>query len=429
MSGFVAPGSTRLYTLHDTLERALRNALGAVGSDAAIRRCDLGSDLKCESAHTKAEMDKPIYNSPQSRLDLFFTADAKGKITEAGGLIEANRIAVLATDGMQAQATTSGAPGGGKPCLGGADPECMAYLLKQRVAAGYGVWLSLLYLPFNGVHGGYRPLDDTHWQRIQQHVADLRQDPYFQGVSFKLGDRNAKPRFTSYAYQGVKPFMVIAVSKDHRAGREFVKQLADIARKENLTQPVNGIYSIELAPIPSQTLQITNIKKDPSSRNTAISLVTRERKSGYYDFLVECEREGETTFFVEAKRTGDVKSLLESVAVEFSMVNSGDDKLPADTLTVKNPFVKSDDADTYRAEIACKCKTVRAGNYDRWFKLQANLKSELSASSPWAALHTDNAYEAPERFYGLKELVQKVLEPATKEPRISDCLQFRLQRK
>jgi hypothetical protein len=289
--------------------------------------------------------------------------------------------------------------------------------------------MALLYLPFTGAHAGYRPLDNSHWQRIQQHVAGLAQDPYFQGVSFKLGARNAKPTFTAYGYQGVKPFLIIAVSKDHRAGREFIKQLTDIARKESVTQPANGIYSIELAPIPSRTLQISNIRQDPSSRNTAIRLVSRERKNGGYNFLVECEREGETTFFVEAKQTDDTQSLLDSAAVEFTLAASGDDKLPADALTVKGPFEKGNDPATYRAEITCKCKPVRAGNHERWFKLQANLKSDPGASSPWAALHTDNTYEAPERFYGLKDLVRKILEPAAKEPRVSDCLQFRLQRK
>src|SRR5262249_27597811 len=274
-----------------------------------------------------------------------------------------------------------------------------------------------------------RPLDESHWQRIQQHLANLPQDPYFQGVNFKLGARNTKPKFTSYSYQGIKPFLVIAVSKDHRAGREFVKQFTEIAKKENVAQPVNGIYSIELAPIPSQALRITNIRKDPNSMNTAIRLVTRERKNGFYDFLVECEREGETTFIVEAKRTDEAQSMLDSVAVEFTMGNSGGDKLPGENMTVKNPFVKGNEPGTYRSEINCSCKTVRTGNFERWFKLQTSLKSELNASSPWSALHTDNIYEAPERFYGLKELIQKVLEPATKEPRISDCLQFRLQRK
>jgi hypothetical protein len=287
----------------------------------------------------------------------------------------------------------------------------------------------MLHLPFKGLHGGYRPLDDTHWQRIQQHAAGLSQDPYFQGVSFKAGPRNGKSPFTSYAFQGVKPFLIIAVSKDYRAGREFVRQFIDMARKEKVAQPADGIYSIELAPIPSQALQIAAVKQDPTSTNASIRLVKRERKDGFYDFLVECEREGEVAFTVEAKRTDDAQSLLDSVSVEFNLVASGAGKFPADALTVKAPFAKTDDQGVYRAEMTCKCRAVRPGEYELWLKLEANLKPDLSASSPWSALHTDNTYEAPERFYGLKDLAQKVLEPATKEPRVSDCLHFRLQRK
>jgi hypothetical protein len=378
-------------------------------------------------------MDKAIYTAPESRLDLFFTADAKGTASrDAGaaesGLIDGHRVAVLATDGMQAQPNDTGASGG-KPCLGGADPECMAYLLKNRVAAGYGVWMVMLYLPFKGLHGGYRPLDNSHWQRIQQHVAGLAQDPYFPGVRFALGPHNAKAAFSSYLYQGVKPFLLIAVSKDYRAGREFVQQFTEIARRENVAQPANGIYQIELAPLPAQTLQIASIKQDPASTNTDIRLVKRERKDGGYDFLAECERDGETVFTVEAKQTGDGQSLLDNVNVEFNLAVSGDGKFPAEALTIKGPFVKGKEPGSYQAQLACKCKAVRPGSYERWFRLQASLKPDLTASSPWSALHADNTYEAPERFYGLKDVIRKVMEPATKEPRVSDCLHFRLQRK
>jgi hypothetical protein len=424
MKGFVAARSTRLYTVHDALERAARGALGSVGSDATIRRCDLGLTLECGSPHAKGDMDKPIYTAQQSRLDLFLAPGQPGSPPDAVTL-DPYRLAVLVTDGLQAQSGDSG----GKPCLGGADPECIAYMLEQRAAAGYGVWLALLLLPFDGTHDAERPLDGTHWQRIEQHVAGLRQDPFFKGVDFRVQRPKGDANFRTYQYRGVKPFLVVALSKDWRAGRDFIRQFTDIARREGVTQPAGGSYWIELAPIPSHTLQITGLRQSAADANANIRVVDRRRKEGFYDFLVECEREGETTFVLEAKR-GDAEQAASSpLPIEFSFVPSGEAALPAQTLAFKSPLTPAADAGTYQVEVSCNCKQVRPGERQQWLRLQADIKADPGASSPWGALHSDNTYEAPERLYGLKEIVQRILGASAKEPRTTDCLRIRIDRK
>jgi hypothetical protein len=447
MKGFVAPGATRLFTVHDILERAVRNALGSVSAEASIRRCDLGAGLECRSPHNKEDMDKNIYTSSQSCLNRFFdpgqpVAASADKPAQDGGLIDSSRIAVLVTDGVQAQSNSSDnnacSRGDSKACLGGADPECIAYLLKQRAAFGYGIWLALLLMPFNGAYFAERPLGETEWQRIQEHVSTLSQDPYFQGVTFKVDRAQAKAPFRSYQFQGVKPYLVIALSKDWSAGRAFVRKFAEDIRNEPVTQPAAGIYWIELAPLPSQPLQIDNIRQSATDANASIRLIERKRRDGFFDFLVECEREGQTTFILEAKGTEDAQTTLDGVQITFNLVPSEIGKLPPEGLVVGPPLRRATGAEAnkpalYQTELTCNCKSVKANKpdeeYKSWLKLQTVLSAKLDASSPWAVLHADNTYESPERFYGLKEIVQNVLEPATTAPRTTDCLRFRLQRK
>lgn len=427
MKGFIAPRSTRLYTVHDALERAARDALGTTGSAAAIKRCDLGTSLECQSPHTKADMDKSIYTAPQSRLDLFLASGQTGAGTpqQGGVTLDSYRLAVLVTDGLQSQSDNAG----GKPCLGGADPECIAYLLEQQAAAGYGVWLAMLLLPFDGTHDSERPLDNTHWQRIEQHVAGLRRDPFFQGVDFKVDRPKTGTPFRTYHYSGVKPFLVVVLSKDWRAGRDFVRRFTESVRREGVTQPAGGGYWIELSPIPSQAIQITNLRQSAASDNPNIRVVDRRRKEGFYDFLVECEREGEATFILEAKRTDAAQDITGGVPAEFNLVNSGDAGLPPESLAFKSPLTSGAEAGVYQAELTCNCKPLRPGERQQWLRLQTNFKTDPGASSPWGALHTDNTYEAPERLYGLKEIVQKVLTASVKEPRTTDCLRLRIDRK
>lgn len=424
MKGFVAARSTRLYTVHDALERAVRGALGSVGSDAAIRRCDLGLTLECGSPHAKGDMDKPIYTAQQSRLDLFLAPGQPGAQPDAV-TPDPYRLAVLVTDGLQAQSGGSG----GKPCLSGADPECISYLLEQRAASGYGVWLALLLLPFDGTHDAERPLDATHWQRIEQHVAGLRQDPFFKGVDFKVQRAKGNANFHTYQYRGVKPFLVVALSKDWRAGRDFVRQFTDIVRREGVTQPAEGSYWIELSPIPSQTLQITNLRQSAAAANPNIRVVDRRRKEGFYDFLVECEREGETTFVLEAKRADAEQAAASPLPIEFSFVPAGEAALPPQSISFKSPLTPAAEAGTYQAEVTCNCKPLKPGERQQWLRLQADIKADPGASSPWGALHSDNTYEAPERLYGLKEIVQRILGASAREPRTTDCLRFRIDRK
>ncbi|HLL76013.1 MAG TPA: hypothetical protein VK421_12215, partial [Pyrinomonadaceae bacterium] len=423
MNGFARPGSVRLFTIHDTLERSVRNSLPAGGGGTPIKRCYLGDGLDCQSPLQVRALDNPSsYNARESRLDLFLSQspqkDADVKDAKAAtDPLAPYRLAVLVTDGMQARAAS-----GGGACLGGADPECMAYLLRQKAEQGYGIWMAMLMLPFNGTHYAERPLDDMLWQRIQQHAAEAGRDERFRGISFKVKRAGATP-FTSYQFEGVKPLVVIALSKDVEAGRNFVRQFADSIRREAVVTPADAVYSIELAPLSVRPRRVAKISIAPTSSVDEMTQVAgRRRDDGLYDYLVECGRGGDATFLVNWEEGAGAQALPEGVRADFQLVHNPGSTLPATQLSTRRV--------TDRAfEVQLTCRPLKPGAYAGCLDLRAELKADPGADAFWAALNADNMYEAPERLYGLREMVQKVLAAATEKPRGTDRVLFRVERK
>jgi hypothetical protein len=423
MKGFALAGSTRLYTLHSELERAVREASDAAATGTQVQRCYLGEQFDCAAKTHQPDPDKPdTYGANQSRLDLFF-AQAGGAQPAAGqqgdeDAINLHRLAVLVTDGMQARKPDAGAQPGA--CMGGADPDCIAYLLKQRVDQGYGVWMTLLLLPFKGTHYAERPLDNEQWQRIQQHIAQLQSDPYFQGVNFSVQRNGSAVPFESFNFQGVKPILVIALSRDWTLGRKFVAQFTAAIKRESVVQPASGVYSLELAPLavkPRLVSAITLAPEDPAIGVRPI--VTGTRTGDHLEYLTECERKGDAKFIFSTEEGAGPQSVPNDLPLNFRLVPAEQDE---GLLTI-TPAA----GQTYEGRLVCQQYTP--GTYDVWLKLQAELSKDPPANAFWSALHADNIYEAPERLYGLRDLVQKVLAGVTEKPRVTDCVRFQIERK
>ncbi|MFL6211549.1 MAG: hypothetical protein ACJ74W_22055 [Pyrinomonadaceae bacterium] len=424
MKGFALSGSVQLFTLHEEIERAVRGAVNAAGSAAAIKRCYLGSDLDCRTQINLRELDKDgTYNAKESRLDLFMRPAAQSGNTPAAAKgaedpIAPYRIAVLVSDGMQARTTGASESA---PCMAGADPDCMAHLLKQRAQQGYGIWLALLLLPFKGTHYPERPLDEAIWQRIEQHVAGLGQDPLYQGVTFKASRAGAGAPFESYHFEGVKPILVLALSKDIEAGRKFIQQFGDAIRRDSVVQPANAVYTMELAPLAVVPRQIAKLSIPPTAPAQGARQITSKRQPGLYDYLIECERNCATTLKATTEERGGQQVLPAGVRVDFELV-------PADgSLPSKNLRIAAAPDQTF--DLGLNGQQLGEGSYETCLSLRANLKPDPQSDTFWRALHTDNMYEAPERLYGLREMVQQVLDMITQQPRVTDQVRFRVERK
>lgn len=421
MKGFAQPGSVRLFAVHDALEKAVRNAIAASDS-STIRRCYLGDKLDCNTRISMQAMDSPgTYSATESRLDLFMTNAANGdpKPKEAQDPIDPYSISVLITDGMQARSPDSKSGG---PCLDGADPDCIAHLLKQRVSKGYGVWMALLLLPFKGTHFAEQPLDNARWQRVQQHISSLARDPYLQGVSCNVTKTGAGATFKSYSYQGVKPLLVLVLSRDRQLGRNFLQQFTGSIRKEGVVQPASAVYSMELAPLSVRPRQVAKISLAPQSPVQGVRPITQKRQGGVYDYLVECDANGSATFVVSWEDKEGTQAVPDGITVDYKLVPSNEGDFPQGRMMIGNATEKG-------FEARLSCQQIREGAYEAWFKLEAEMKADPNTASFWSALHADNMYEAPERLYGLKDLVQSVLLGAIEQPRVTDCIRFRIERK
>ena len=420
MNGFAQPGTTRLYTLHEQLQQAARDAVAASDpNNTKIDRCYLGDKLDCQTQHTLQDLtNSAVYRAGQSRLDLFL---AKDKTEDAKDPLAGRRLVVLVTDGMAAQ--KEGAGNGGT-CLGSADPQCVAYLLKQRVQEGYGVWLALVLTPFRGTHYAERPLDDALWQKTTQHVAALNQNPgpYFNGVTTQATRNGDGGTFEAFQFEGVKPLLIMALSPDPATGRKFIQQLGASLKNAPVAQPAGAVYTMELAPLTPPRRQISKVGLDPSIPADKVQQVKSARQGDYYSYKANCTRDGETTVLLDWADADAGTPLPEGVRFAYQLKQSGGN-LPAQLLVPQDITDKDKGA-----KVRLSCKQLREGCYTACLGLEAGLQLDAAAGGFWSALSADNTYEAPERLYGLRELVQQVL-AANAASRPLDRISFQVERK
>jgi hypothetical protein len=421
MNGFAIPGSVKLFTVHSELERAVRNGIAAAEASPAIRRCYLGSTLDCQRQLNLRELDRSgTYSARESRLDLFMlggpndgnSKDSKPPADPLGPY----RVAVLITDGMVASAPNASSAA---PCMAGADPDCMAHLLVERARQGYGIWMALLLVPFKGNHYAERPMDNAMWQRTQQHVATLSQDPYFKGVTYSAKRAGTNVPFEYYQFEGVKPIMVLVLSKDLQAGRAVMQQFTDSIKREAVVQPAAGVYAIELAPLSARSRQITKIGLPPTAQAQDARPISSGRKGGIYDYLIECDRNGTATLTATAAEEPGAPTVPFAADAKITLVPFGKAALPAGNLSTK-PLGDGN------FELRVSCQQIKPGSYETCLNLQADLAPDAQSDAFWKSLHADNIYETPERLYGLRDMVQKVLAAVTQEPRVTDRVRFRV---
>jgi len=427
MKGFVLRGSVRLYTLHEILERATRDVLAPVEPQTRIERCTIGETLDCAKAPSVSAMkEASTYSARESRLDLFFTTSSSTSqptdITSAPPRepIQQYRLSILVTDGMVARSPKATAAG---PCLAGADPECIGHLLRQQVQQGYGVWISLLYLPFQGLHFAERPLDETHWERLRQHLTDLGRDPYFPNITFTARRVDSRVPFTTFHFSGVKPLLILLLSRDANLGRQWIVKFRDLVTKEPLAHPPQGIYTMELAPLALPTRQIHKFSIDPQGKLNRMRFVVAQRHSSeaFFDVLLECQRNGTGQFHLHWVETPPAPPAEVSTPLRW-VWEPLEGTFPAEQIRLETTTQNLD-----RLEVTCP--RLRAGHYEAWWGLRPQVEVRSSSDVFWVHLHADNPYEAPERFFGLQDIVQTTLQEAARQLPASDCLRLRVEYK
>jgi len=377
--------------------------------------------MDCQTNISTQDFDKAsTYSARDSRLDLFFAAPKENNTATNKTVdpIDPFHVAVLITDGMEASAANSNSA---EPCLAGADPRCMAYLMKQRAEKGYGIWAVLLLMPFKGTHYAERPLDDSQWQRIQQHVSALGQDPFFPGVKFTVSRQGSSTPFTSYQFEGSKPVLVLVVSRDVQAGRAIANEFSEAVKRERVVQPTNGVYTIELAPLSVSTRKIEDVRFAKSAPVKDLSLISHRKEKGFFNLTAQCDRGGSASFDVITSESGGPNVIPEGVRAQYVLSRSESGGLPEDNL--KSEGLGND------LVLRTHCNLINPGQFKTCLAFQAKLSLDENDKAFWQALSSENMFEAPERLYGLKEMILDVLRFSTQKPRPTDAVLFTLERK
>jgi hypothetical protein len=112
----------------------------------------------------------------------------------------------------------------------------------------------------------------------------------------------------------------------------------------------------------------------------------------------------------------------QGVKVLYNLAPNKGGSLPLENITINNAGEKN-------FEVRLSCQQIMAGTYESCLDLQAVLKTEPGAEIFWSGLNAENMYEAPERLYGLREMIQKVLDQSIAQPRITDRVYLRVEHK
>jgi hypothetical protein len=354
-----------------------------------------------------------------SRLDLALRSvecpaqpDPDHPVTD---LLDEARLTVLVTDGMQAAATTPGAPATG--CQSGADPSCIASLLAARATQGYGIWLVHVALPFHGRHYAERNLDQVFFDRVRAHLAEANRDPRWNQIEFAM--RAPRGVSNSFEYQGFKPLLLVVLSREPELGRRFVEVAVRRLRADPIRPGAmadeDAVQSVELAPLAPSRFRPVAIELLPADRQDGIQVeeLSEMRYQGTspaadgVEGRIWCGARGKGLLAVRYEQEEGPVTLPHYVRQEVELAGPRRDvPLPERALAP----IRVLPGQAFRAGVNC---TVLPGA--KTTVVEYELRSRLSLAEVsttgewWSALSSDNTYEMPERVYGLRDLALAVL--------------------
>lgn len=439
MKGFVQKGRVTLQTIH----RSIDELLSSHGLNVPLERCLLGKEFDCTKSlpYTEYQSTK-IYDAEVSRLDLALVRPVKAPGENPAAPpprdnLDPFRISILLTDGMQAAQGSAGAIVAGTPtasavaCASGADPGCLGALLVERAREGYGIWVISLSLPFDGQHYAERGLDAGHWQQVNAHIDELKKAPEWYGTPLEVSklSTNKKTGTSSYQYMGVKPLLFFVFSREHATARTFVIDLANRLQAERIGAPEgHSVQWTELSPLGKRLHAVSGVELVEGKKPSKLRLSRLRRTDAGAEVTVTCpsSREGKPNAALAISLSAsDVAPGLPAYVQQRVQLEPG--ARGVSNKILKDPSEKS--AGNYVAKV--DCTFVSAGQYQAEYILsvEQQMSEVVPDSEWWIGLSAENTYEQPERVYGLKPLVLRVLRQALADQRHDDTLTIRIEKK
>ncbi len=178
---------------------------------------------------------------------------------------------------------------------------------------------------------------------------------------------------------------------------------------------------MELAPFSLSSSKIKKVSLDNSAPLQGIRPLPGKREDGFYDYLLESDRDGEATFLIDWEKGNEPENLPTGVQVTLNLVPTGDKNLLQNSISIDGVAEKS-------AKAHFLVKQIKEGKYETCFALEARFQKDANNPPFWITFSSDNTYEAPERLYGLQSVIETVLKDSFEKSIVQDYIHFRMER-
>lgn len=427
--GFTSASSVALQTLH---AQVIEASLSSQQLNNPFQRCALDTDLHCETAMTVQQLRAPqTYRGSNAALHLALRRPPRAPRPDmqAPDPLDPFAITVLVTDGFQStsspfqpNATSDVA------CTAGADPSCLAALLRARVDEGYGVWVGRLLMTFNGRYFAERRLDPAMWARTLSHVTELNQDPFWNGVTFAA----SRPNFTSdtgpFEWRGARPLMLFVLSRDVPRGRAFVAEMQRRLSVERITvrgAPQDVAFS-EWAPFDGLSAAVSTAARNENGGTADTLYVDRAQRTPQgFVVPVRCDIRAKARIRLEG---GVALGALPPppfarVELAWRLLSRPSNEL----LVPREPLPRGGG---FRALTGIDCTVLPEGRFQYDMGLWARWTVDPGAlSREWFIAESgDTSYETPERVFGLADLARTVVTAGVQREGLLDRVSLVVQR-
>ena len=446
IAGFTRTGRRVLSVLH---VEVIEHALSELHANAPFQRCALDEALRCDGAALAGDqLDRAdTYHGHNAALDLALrrpaaTADPLQRIADP---LDPFELSVIVTDGFQSAHSQGGAAGASAAaCAAGADPACIGELLAERVREGYGVWIGRVFLPFRGAYYPERQLDDAMWARVEAHLAELAA-PNSGWDNVHFGARRGGRHGASGAFQweGARPMLVIILSRAHARGRALVEKIREGLRHEPTLFPRSAEADVsfaELAPFEGITGQVAadgvaRVGSGPGIDAVVVDGTTRLR--GVALTNARCSIEGAADLSTAGAVTFGAVPPPPFVQVTASWRLSGAAAegatlvSPRDPVRVWPPPSGAAPRSPFPATWRVDCRQLAPGMHEHRFGVHVAWQlDERALAAEWYMRESaDTAYEAPEKVFRLRQMVQPSITAATNRRGWLDQWVLRLTRR
>ena len=422
---------------------------GAAG-DAGVpagepRRCHwvpVGEPVSC-AAQPPVDFGAPaVFSADSSRADVVLVRRPRPTKFDpqhppAPDPLDEARITVLVLSGLAPGARLANDdPASG--CRQGISPGCVAGALRQRVREGYGVWLTTVMLRFDGTFGSSAPMNKLYVEEAVRHVESIQQISDGEGARFpalRFGpQRTPPPRprqdgdlgLTLFEYHGVRPVVLLTLSRDVELGRRVQHNLVEALRSDAalVLPPLRTdriVNAVELAPLGPSSYSVAKAEKappGPQGQGAIDPAALQEFRVGAStadaDGLVVdvvCGTKGQGWLTVQVGARPDPAGLPPYVHEETELAGpQGREALPANVGVAKTGA----SATEHRVFTACQGLPPRPGAWGLQYALTRTLTFNEAASGGafWNEESAEKDYAMPERVYGLRDLAMAVTKEA-----------------